>query len=317
MLDIRKPIQTISLIFASLVFISLAEAKSVENFELSKSKLKLELEFSDQATKSYTSRLVSLVDTFVVEGEKLFGGPPKKVNGEPYTSLKIRLSNGLGGEASPEFIDFRISNLKAFGFIDWEIGLLHEVLHLWSGETFRYVDDQEQWFNEGVTEYLTFRIAAKLGIIKKQEIVSTFARPISTYLSAKGIGQHSLRSASKTDELKKAHYFLVYHGGFVAGMVLDHQIRSRSNREFTLENLMSYMYQTYSRDNQYSSNSILKLIQESMKLDFDTFFEKYIYGNSIIPIGDYFDIGQLMFAEFGAPIDGTNQQILAEMLQVE
>ena len=167
MLDIRKPIQTVCLIFASLFFISLAEAKSVESFELSKSKLKLELEFSDPATKSYTSRLVSLVDIFIVEGEKVFGGPPKKANGEPYTSLKIRLSNGLGGEASPEFIDFRISNLKAFGFIDWEISLLHEVLHLWSGETFRYVDDQEQWFNEGVTEYLTFRIAAKLGIIKK------------------------------------------------------------------------------------------------------------------------------------------------------
>lgn len=190
-------------------------------------------------------------------------------------------------------------------------------MHLWSAETFRHVDDQEQWFNEGVTEYLTYRIAAKLGLIEKKDVLTVFAKPISTYLSAKGIGEYSLRSAAKTSELKKQHYFLVYHGGFTAGMIIDHQIRVRSDREFTIETLMKGLYKTHSRNNRYSSDSILKLINDITESDFSDFFERYIYGNEVIPVGSYFDIGRLMLNEIGAPIGEKEQQILQEMLTFE
>ena len=100
----------------------------------------------------------------------------------------------------------------------------------------------------------------------------------------------------------------------MAGMILDHQIRSRSNGEFTLNDLMKEIYKTHSRDNLYSSDSILKILLDSMALDFSPFFERYIYGNEVIPVGNYFDIGMLMF---GAPIESKNQQVLANMLTFE
>ena len=315
-LEICKVLFAVCLLLLSLP----TDAKDIESYELTNSEILLELEYSNKSIEPYTDRLVSLVDMYLVEGEKLFGGPPKKLDGSAYTKLRIKLSKiskGLGGEADPEQIEFRLSDSKLFGFYGWEIGILHEVLHLWSAETFRYQDDQEQWFNEGVTEYLTFRLAAKLGLIEKSHVIDVFSKPISTYLSAKGIGKYSLRSAASTKELKRDHYFLVYHGGFVAGMVLDHQIRLKSNRKFTLEDLMSQMYDRFSRDKLYTSNSILELINESFGLDFSSFFERHIDGNEVILVGDYFDFGMLTFSEFGVPIKGINQQVLHDMLDFE
>ena len=301
-----------------MLFISPSKANDIEKYQLPISKLTLELEFADESAKPIKQKLISLVDLYISEATELFGGPPKKLNGDAYTRLRIKISkNGFGGEADPEFIELRdVSERKLFGFYGWEIGLLHETLHLWSAETFGYVDDQEQWFNEGVTEYLTFRLATKLGILKKDQILNAFSTPIGNYLSAKGISEHSLRSAARTKKLKKEHYFLVYHGGFVAGMILDHQIRSRSKGEFTLDDLMRELYRTHSRDNRYSSDSILKLMNTSMNIDFSAFFERHIDGNEIIPVGDYFDMGQLMLSEIGAPIDGEDQKILADMLNL-
>ena len=319
MLSFRESVYTALFAFCFLFFTSFSEANEIESVKLPKSKLTLEIEFSDQSSKAYKGRLISLVDTYIHESSKLFGGLPKKLDGSFYTRLKVKLSSGgFGGEADPELIELRgISDQKLFGFYNWEIVLLHEILHLWSAETFRYAEYREQWFNEGVTEYITFRLATKLGVLKSDQVLNAFSTPIGNYLSAKGIGEHSLRSAAKTKELKSEHYFLVYHGGFVAGMILDHQIRSRSEGKFTLDDLMRGLYKTHSRDNRYSSESILELINTSMDIDFSVFFKRHIDGNEIIPVGDYFDIGQLMLSEIGAPIEGENQQILADMLMLE
>lgn len=292
-------------------------AQTNETVELPKSKIELTIEFTNDSALTYKNRLIELVDTALAEYTNLFGGPPKKLNGDAYDKLTIKLtkrSKGLGGEADPEYIDLRVSETKVFGFYDWEMAVLHEVLHLWSAETFRYADDQDQWFNEGVTEYLAQRLAAKLGIIKQEEILSIFSRPIGTYLSAKGVGELSLRNAGGTDKLKKEHFLLVYHGGFVVGMVLDHQIRSKSKGKFSLDTLMSELYRTHSRKNPYSSSSILKLIKQSMNLDFDQFFERHVYGNQIIPVGQYFDIGALSLSQRGKPITEERQKVLFDML---
>lgn len=174
------------------------------------------LNFHDEGLQENKSRLLSLIDSAFVHYSELFGGAPKKVNGEPYDRLTVNVHSMMTYEADPEVIDIGIHDRKLYGFYSWELGVLHEMLHLWNGETYRYANAKEQWFNEGVSEYLTFRLGAKLGIIPEDKVLSTFASPIGSYLSAKGIGEISLREAGSTDQLKREHYFIVYHGGYVA-----------------------------------------------------------------------------------------------------
>ena len=292
-------------------------AQSKEKYLLPKSNIELNLELENEGAGDYRTALIALTDTALLEFATLFGGLPKKTNGDVYDSLTIKLkevSQGLGGEADPEIIELRVSDATIFEVFNWEVALIHEILHLWSAETFRYVDDQEQWFNEGVTEYLTYRLATKLGIIKSDKVIAAFSIPIANYVSAKGLGQYSLRSAASTDKLKKKHYFLVYQGGFVAGMVLDHEIRSQSNGKFSLDDLMAEMYQVYSRENRYSSDSIQALIKETMGLDFSDFFKHYINGKQIIPVGHYFNMGDLSFDRL---LGKNSQPVLSDMLYLK
>ena len=277
--------------------------------------IEVQVNFKAENLTQNKQRLLSLIDAAFVNYSELFGGPPKKLNGDPYDKLTVNVYDDLTFEADPEVIDIGIHDKMPFGFYRWELGVVHEMIHLWSAETFRYADGREQWFNEGIGDYLAFRLAAKLGIIPKDKILSTFAAPIATYLSATGIGEISLRQAGSSALLKRQHYFLVYHGGYVAGLVLDHQIRLKSNGKASLDDLMRNLYLANSRSKTYSMESLLSSLSESTSIDFSTFFDRYIDGSEIIPVGSYFDIGMLeIFKQYGMEVTDQNQRTLEQML---
>lgn len=305
--------------FCNTVFAASGDDTSVvtdKEFDyLPKWGIKVEVSFSNEMLVQHKARLLSLIDSAFVSYSKMFGGPPKKLDGLPYDRLTVNVDDNISYEADPEILDIGVHDKLLFGFYSWELAVIHEVLHLWSAETFRYADGREQWFNEGVSEYLTLRLGAKLGLIVPEKIVSTFAAPIATYLTANGVGKVSLRKAGSSDQLKRDHYFLVYHGGYVVGLVLDHQIRLRSNGTANIEDLMRSLYRTNSRDEPYSMQTLIRSIRKSTGLDFTAFFERYVDGLEVIPVGSFFDIGMLeLFLQYGVAIDDKDQKVLKDML---
>jgi len=272
------------------------------------SEIDIDIIYENENLRVHDTKIRSRIDDAYVHFTELFGGPPKKVNGEAYDRITVTIYDGFGGEADPETIAVGISDNVLYGFYNWEVSILHEVLHLWSAETFRYV-------NEGVTEYYTFRLAAELGMVSQSQILETFSKPIATYLGSKGIGKLSPRDAASTDELKRAHYFLVYHGGFVAGLVLDHQIRLKSEGKYSLDDVMVELYKTNSREKPYSYESLIETIRQSTSVDVSDFLQKHINGNEIIPVGTYFDFGMLvLMTKLEVEITSEEQLVLKEML---
>jgi len=299
----------------SLFLLAPASLYAAETDILPEWGIKVSVNFKAEKLAHNKQKLLALIDNAFVHYKELFGGPPKKLNGEPYDRLTINVYDDLTYEADPEMLDIGIHNKQPFGFYRWELGVLHEMLHLWSGETFKYTDGHEQWFNEGVGDYLALRLGAKLGLIPQDKIISTFAIQISTYLAAKGVGEVSLRTAGSTDQLKRDHYFLVYHGGYVVGLVLDHQIRMRSKGKASLDDFMLNLYRTNSRSVPYSMKTLIVSLRESTGIDFTTFFKRYVDGLEIIPVGSFFDIGMLeIFYQYGLEIEGENQKVLRDML---
>ncbi len=279
--------------------------------------LNVSIEFSDSSLKKFEPRLRVLLEEAFSEYVGLFGGMPKAKDGDEYTELKLKVSHGVGGEADPEYIELRIDDTKQFGFYTWEMTLLHEIFHLWNGETFRYSSDREQWFNEGVTEYYTFKLAVKLGIISQTQVASRFAYPLGSYLSSRGLTKTSMSLAPLVDGGKRDHYFLIYHGGLVAAMVLDYQIRSSSNNTFSLDYLMRELYLSKSRDNRYTNEALVDLIDTSTGFKAKQFFDRYIEGKLIIPVGRYFDLGRLDFRQrMGGTFKQERDTVLEDMLEV-
>jgi len=89
---------------------------------------------------------------------------------------------------------------------------------------------------------------------------------------------------------------LVYHGGWVTAMVLDYDIRARTNNKKNLDNLMRWLYENFQRTERlYDMDDIVAGIKITTGLDYTNFFLKYVNGREVIPVSDYFDLGKALW----------------------
>lgn len=261
--------------------------------------LQISYRFRDEASAQKESEISRLVAQAFEAYTDMFGGLPRDLSGTDYTSLSIKVAHrkNMGGEADPQLIILNWNDGQLFGFGSWQTILLHELFHLWNAETFRYQDGQEHWFNEGVTEYYAYKTAVRLGLISPKTMLSNAAFPIGYYASSKGLGEISMREAGKTNKTKFANYFLVYHGGWVAAMVLDHDIRKRTNGTKSLDDLMVWMYENHPRhQGLYTLNDIASGLQATTGIDYADFFARYVDGSETIPVSDHLPLADALWA---------------------
>jgi pimeloyl-ACP methyl ester carboxylesterase len=262
--------------------------KLVREVQVGGGQIEIRLNFFDEDSIGYEANLTSVARLAMDHFTKLFGGPPLDSEGQPRKLITFDIRHGnLSGESHPDRLELTIGSQKVFGYLDWRMLMIHEILHLWNAETFRYADYREQWFNEGATEYVTFRTAVKLGIQPPGKGPFILVRSWGNYNAARGIGEISLREAGHEDR-KKGHYFLVYHGGLTACTVLDYEIRRLTDNARTFEDLLRYLYQNHNHtDRKYSARNLLEGLREISGHDFADFFRRHIHGTEIIPIGRY------------------------------
>jgi predicted metalloprotease with PDZ domain len=279
------------------------------------------LNYFDQRLFPLDSQIKDVIKSAFVEAARVFGGLPKDLSGNVYREFRVNMRRDpdlqLAAEADPNVIDLTMNegmeNKLVFGYQTWKIGLIHEMLHFWNAETFRYRSGREQWFNEGITEYYAFRIAIKLGLIGRDDIPARLGLPVGYYLNDSGIGSLSMSEAGE-GERKGRHYFLVYCGGLVAGMTLDYDIRSHSRNTRSLDDLMKAMYRTFNRtDRTYTNADVLAELNRLTGKDYTEFFNRYITGKEVIPVGQYFSLTDLYFINNPRRFDATSQR--AKILQ--
>ncbi|NOU53049.1 hypothetical protein HG263_21335 [Pseudoalteromonas sp. JBTF-M23] len=230
---------------------------------------------------------------------KLFGGLPRDEKGKEYSEITIHVNKGkyLGGEADPKLIMLSWREGKTFGFATWQTILLHELFHLWSGESIRYQDGREHWFNEGFSEFYAYKTAVELGLISSNEMLAVASSVIGYYLSASRLGELSMRDAGRTNKAKFDNYFLVYSGGWTMAMALDHDIRKRTNNNKSIDNLMPWLYSNFHRDKRrYTLQDINQGIRLNTELDYSKFLDSYVDGNAVLPISEYLPISDALWA---------------------
>ena len=275
---------------------SQTEPLRTETFDVSG--VEVSLNYFDQRLIELDDQIKDVVRRAFPQAIDLFGGLPKELSRRDYRDFTINFRYGdPTAEADPQVIDFQINRelllQPVFGYITLQLALIHEILHFWNAETFRRSTDKEQWFNEGVTEYYAFKIAMKLSLIERDEISIKLALPFGHYLSDPGTGTLSMSEAG-VRELKFKHYFLVYCGGLMAGMVLDYDVRATTSNTKSLDDLMRVMYLKYDRtDNRYTTGDIADELKALTGKDYSDFFRRYVQGREIIPVGQFFSLGDL------------------------
>jgi len=255
--------------------------------------------FGDAGVAKFEGELRTLLTGAVSRYHGLFGGPPRGPNGNRIDTITIQLASAVvsEGETSPGLVRISLGEQPVFGFYDWRLVVLHEVFHLWNAGSFRYVSGAEQWFNEGVTEFYTMQTAARLKLLEPLQAVDIAATSLGFYGSAPALGTISLTRAASTPDLKFRNYFLVYNGGWMAGLVLDHDIRNRTNGRKSLDDLMRRMYENFDRGARlYSTDAIVVQLRAATGIDYTAFFDQHVRGPAPIPVARHLSLGNLAFA---------------------
>jgi len=261
-------------------------------------KFKINYEFLDEESLGKELEITKVVTNTFTIYENIFGGNPRDTLDVPYTdfTIKVRKTKDQGGEADAKHIILNWSESSALGYGSWKTTLMHELFHLWNGETIRYKNGEEHWFNEGFSEFYTFRAATELGIISPEEMLSISALVLGYYSGSSGLGNISIREAAIDDDTKFDNFFLVYHGGWTAAMVLDTDIRASTNNQKSLDDLMRWLYQNFHRTEKlYQTSDIVQGLMVTTGLDYTIFFNDYVCGIQTIPVAKYFNPGKALW----------------------
>jgi predicted metalloprotease with PDZ domain len=254
------------------------------------------IEYADEAAATVDSVVRDLVPRALEEYRRLFGGMPKDASGEEIVDLRIELSRAPRGEGNsdPGVVQVAMGDEPMFGFYDWQQVLLHELFHLWSAETFRYGTDAEQWFNEGAAELYALRTAARLGLIEPERVPANAATLVGFYLTSRNVERLSMREAGSTPENKRENYFLVYDGGFTAALVLDYEIRRRTEGRRSLDDLMRWLYVHFDAgERRYGMDDLVRGLRETGAGEFADFFSRHVDGRESIPVWRHLDLGRM------------------------
>ena len=273
--------------------------------------------FLDEASLHKKDEITEIIKKGFKHYKTLFGGNPRDISNQHYTEFTVQISNTKhsGGEADSKFIKLEWSDDTVLGYGSWKMVLLHEVFHLWNGETLRYKNGSEYWFNEGFTEFYTYQSAVKLNLLSPKKALTTATYPIGYYLSTSSLKHMSMREAGKNDKTKFDNFFLVYHGGWVVALVLDYDIRLKTNNKKSLDNIMQWLYANYPRTTKlYTTKDIIKGLKITTGIDYSDFFNHHVYGKQPIPVSNYFDLGKALWDYLWNPEEKLQHQILYKTL---
>jgi predicted metalloprotease with PDZ domain len=245
------------------------------------------------------ARFERLLRTQLESYTQLFGGPPRA---QRYLIVINEDAGGDGGAFASSFSQFIAGDADARNEVVWGYVMSHELLHFWNGLTIVPTDWHEEWFKEGVTDYLTIVTLARNGLIDETLLFKRLENVPRRYLIARyaqKLGM-TVREAGKD---KQPNRQLVYGGGSLAALALDVELRQRSGDRVGLPQLLQAMYREFGKTGRtYTLDDIARIARQLTGSDFGPFL-----AGAVESTGN-FDI-RPAYAGLGLRMDGFLDEI--------
>ncbi len=244
----------------------------------------------------------------VEQGATIFGGT---LPYEHYTFI-LHLQPGIGGglehlnsttcQSSPNVFK---PAARYQGFL----GLIaHEYFHLWNVKRirpqalgpFNYQTENythNLWVSEGITDYYGDQLLLRAGLIKPEEYLQSWASALARYEATPGRKIQSPETASfdawikyyRPDENSVNTAMSYYDSGAILGMLLDIEIRARTNNVKSLDDVMRLLYENHALPKPGFTDAELKAAFEKIAgTDLTDFWSKYVSGIENIDFAQYF-----------------------------
>jgi predicted metalloprotease with PDZ domain len=179
------------------------------------------------------------------------------------------------------------------------LGLVsHEFFHLWNVKRIRpdalgpfdYTQEnytKNLWVAEGITDYYADLVLRRAGLISENEFLGATARSIQALQNTPGRLEQSVEESSfdswikfyRPDENSVNSQISYYDKGALLGLLLDLEIRKRSNGAKSLDDVMRYLYvEFFKKDRNYSPVDFQKACELTAGLSLEDFFNRFVRG---------------------------------------
>ncbi len=181
----------------------------------------------------------------------------------------------------------------------------HELFHSWNvkrimPEAFLPLDYSREaytkmlWFFEGVTSYYGDLVLKRAGIIDERAYLLGIEKNITELQNSPGRLITSAEDASFNDWLqpddRENTRISFYNKGEILGLLLDLEIRRRTDNAKSLDNIMLYLYQNYAALKRgLPENTIQQAVETISDSNFQDFFSRYVAGCEEIPYNQFFN----------------------------
>jgi predicted metalloprotease with PDZ domain len=190
----------------------------------------------------------------------------------------------------------------------------HEFFHVWNAKRLRpaglgpfdYTREQYSrslWFVEGVTTYYAYLHLLRSGVWTRQQFLERLAQEIRSLEFDPGRLLMSAESSSfhawfydRSPQMQETNFanttISYYNKGAVLGMLLDLEIRARTQGRKSLDDVLVEMYRKfyeapassyYGPGRGYEEGDILGTVNTVAGSDFTTFFDRYVRGTEPLP----------------------------------
>ncbi|HXJ92477.1 MAG TPA: PDZ domain-containing protein [Terriglobia bacterium] len=193
----------------------------------------------------------------------------------------------------------------------------HEFFHLWNVKRLRpaalgpfdYTREDytaSLWFAEGVTTYYSYLTMLRAGLWTPDDLYRRLASEVQTLETEPGRKLMSAESSSfhawfydRSPQMQETNFanstISYYNKGALLGLLLDLQIRARTEGQKSLDDVVRLMYgrfygavqQSYYLPGRgYEESDILQALNETSGSDFTDFFKRYIQGTDALPYSE-------------------------------
>src|SRR5256714_14029180 len=243
----------------------------------------------------------------IVEAETaMFGGIPYR----DYTFILHLRSNTGGGleHLNSTALGFRRFNFSTEkGYQSFLSLVAHEFFHLWNVKRIRpdalgpfdYTKEnytRNLWVAEGITSYYGGLMPRRAGLISDRNYLEALAKQILTFQNTPGRLEMSAEDASfnawikeyRPDENSVNSQISYYDKGELLGLLLDLNIRRRTNNAKSLDDVMRYLYhEFYVKNRNYSPADFQKACELIAGASLEDFFARYVRGVEDLPYNEF------------------------------
>ena len=257
----------------------------------------------------------------IVETEvSMYGGVPY----HDYTFfLHLRSTAGGGLEhlnsAALEFRRFNFATDR--GWLGFYGLVAHEFFHVWNVKRIRpdalgpfdYTKENYTrllWVVEGMTDYYGNLTVRRAGLNSDSGYLDSLAKRIQDFQDTPGRLEMSAEEASfnswikeyRPDENSVNTAISYYDKGELLGLLLDLEIRRRSNNARSLDDVMRALFADFfGKGRNYTPADFQKVCESMAGASLEEFFARYVRGHEELPYNQFFSAAGLRLEQMGVP----------------